>query len=63
MKWKPIETAPNGEAILVYRDNGEMELVSEDDNDFEWTAYDGKRVPGVSKPTHWFALYEIPSPQ
>lgn len=63
MKWKPIETAPNDETILVFRDNGQMEIVDEEDNDFEWTTYDGKRAPGVSKPTHWLSLSEIPSPE
>jgi hypothetical protein len=62
MKWKPIETAPNNETILIYRDNGRLEIVDEEDNDFDWEPYDGKRLPGVSKPTHWVALSEIPLP-
>lgn len=62
MKWKPIETAPNDETILIYRDNGVVEVIDEDDNDYEWQAYDGKLQPGISKPTHWVSVSELPTP-
>lgn len=61
-EWLPIETAPNNEAILVRYDNGKVELVTEDDNDYEWEAYDSKNQNafGISKPTHWMLLPEPP---
>lgn len=61
-EWRPIETAPTAEAILIYRDDGEIELIPEEDNDFEWEPYDGinESEDGVSKPTHWMPLPEPP---
>jgi hypothetical protein len=49
-KWKPIETAPNDETILVFRSNGEYQLVQAEDNDYEWTPF---VADGLNRPTHW----------
>lgn len=62
MDWMPIETAPMWESILVAYDCGEIELIDSEDNDFAWTAYDGKNEneKGVSKPTHWMLCPKPP---
>jgi hypothetical protein len=61
--WQPIETAPNDEAILVVRDDGEVHLVTADDNDYTWSPYDGENQNhhGISKPTHWMSLPPPPT--
>lgn len=61
MKWKPIETAPNDKAILVRSDNDEVEVIAAEDNDYDWQPYDGlNQGPGITKPTHWMAVSELP---
>lgn len=60
MEWKPIETAPNYVSILVHSDDGEIELVEDDDNDYTWVPYNGVRERCCSKPTHWMPLPEPP---
>jgi hypothetical protein len=52
MEWQPIETAPNDETILVAYDDGTVEVIDADDNDYEWEAYKGRRG-GIIAPTHW----------
>lgn len=51
--WQPIETAPNGEAILIvtrYRGEYLVEFIEADDNDFNWEPY---KEDGLRRPTHW----------
>lgn len=60
-RWRPIETAPNDESILVYRDDGSTQLVSAGDNDYTWEKPRGKRVPGITRPTHWMPLPAPPT--
>jgi hypothetical protein len=57
-KWKPIETAPNDETILVYRSNGEYQLVKAEDNDYTWQPF---VVDGMDRPTHWMWPPQPPS--
>lgn len=56
--WKPIETAPNDEAILVHYNDGRIELIEEEDNSFDWEPWDGKDLTkhGITSPTHWAPL-------
>ncbi len=56
MKWEPIETTPNEVAILVYRDDGSIELVPADDNDYRWIPYTWTPKRGIAHPTHWMPL-------
>lgn len=49
-KWQPIETAPNGETILVFRSNYEYQLVQAEENDYTWQPY---VADGFDRPTHW----------
>jgi len=60
--WRPIETAPKDVSILVHYNNGSIELIEEDDNDFDWKPYNGKdeTSKGVSSPTHWQPLPAAP---
>ncbi len=53
--WRPIESAPNNNAILVHYDDGNIELISADDNMFSWIAYTVKE-DFCTKPTHWRPL-------
>lgn len=53
--WMPIESAPNNNAILVHYDDGNIELISADDNMFSWIAYTVKE-DFCTKPTHWRPL-------
>lgn len=55
VQWKPIETAPRGETILVARRGSDgkkyVDLVPGEDNDFVWSAY----LPweGLDQPYAW----------
>lgn len=53
MDWQPIETAPNGETILVAYENGDLRLVQHYDNDYEWVAFKGEARFGVNRPFAW----------
>lgn len=57
--WLPIETAPNNKAILVHYDDGNIELISSDDNEYSWIAYTVKE-DFCTKPTHWCPLPASP---
>lgn len=59
-EWKPVETAPNDESILIHRDDGSIEIVQADDNDYTWEPYDGKKIIGVGRVTHWMLLPAAP---
>ena len=50
--WLPMDSCPNDVAILISRDNGSVELVTADDNDYNWQPYDGKERY-VDKPNGW----------
>lgn len=58
--WLPIESAPNNNAILVHYDDGNIELISADDNMFSWIAYTVKE-DFCTKPTHWRPLPSAPA--
>lgn len=58
--WLPIESAPNNNAILVHYDDGNIELISADDNMFSWIAYTVKE-DFCTKPTHWRHLPLAPA--
>lgn len=57
--WLPIETAPNNKAILVHYDDGNIELIGADDNEYSWIAYTVKEE-FCTKPTHWHPLPASP---
>lgn len=57
--WHPIETAPNDEAIIVAYDDGTVELIQADDNDYTWQPYD-KPERGLQKPKYWMIAPEAP---
>lgn len=62
-EWQPIETAPNGVSILVAYNDGSVDFIEDDDNDYEWKPYKGQKpTSGVSIPTHWMPLPEPPTP-
>jgi len=58
--WLPIESAPKDKAILVHYDDGNIELISADDNMFSWIAYTVKE-DFCTKPTHWHQLPSAPA--
>lgn len=52
--WKPInKKTPNDTTILVAYDNGDIELVKDEDNSFNWTPHDGHVMRGLAKPMYW----------
>lgn len=53
--WLPIESAPNNKAILVHYDDGDIELISAQDNEYSWITYTVKE-DFCTKPTHWRPL-------
>lgn len=55
--WRPIETAPNGAAVLVARSTGDVELVTAQDNDYEWIPY---VADGLNRATHWMPVPKPP---
>ena len=57
--WLPIESAPNNKAILVHYDDGNIELINADDNEYSWIAYTVKE-DFCTKPTHWRPLPASP---
>ena len=57
--WLPIETAPNNQAIMVHYDDGNIEIITADDNDYSWIAYTVKE-DFVTKTTHWRPLPASP---
>lgn len=59
--WQPIETAPSGEAILVAYDDGSVEGITAEGNDYDFRPYRGRRIIGVITPTHWMPLPTPPS--
>lgn len=62
-QWRPIETAPNEESILVHYSNGDIELIHADENDYTWKPYKRNKLNeacGVSSPTHWMPLPRPP---
>ena len=60
--WQPIETAPNGVAVLIAYDDGDVVLYKAEDNDCDWRGSEGlEGIPGVSFPTHWMPLPEPPT--
>jgi hypothetical protein len=61
MIWHPIETAPNYVSILVSYDDGTVDFIEDDDNDYEWKKYDGPSEHCVT-PTYWMPLPEPPEP-
>lgn len=55
--WHPIETAPDGVAILVAYDNKSVDFKDAEENQgYEWQPYDGKRERWLQKPTHWMRV-------
>lgn len=54
--WRPIETAPNDESILVAYEDGSINLVDAADNDYDWRPVIGERGNGLCRPTHWMPL-------
>lgn len=58
--WMPIETAPNDVAIIIARDNGEVEFVTAEDNDYSWAPYFGPSCDFISSPTHWMPIPDPP---
>jgi len=53
LKPRPIGPDANGKAVLVWYDDGSIEVVDENCFDFQpWTG----RVPGVVNPTHFIPL-------
>lgn len=60
--WKPIETAPNDEAILVHYNDGRIELIAADGNHYDWAPFDGvdETNKGISSPTHWAPMPDGP---
>jgi hypothetical protein len=60
-EWKPIETAPNGQTILIARRMGDgaqyIELVDACDNDYDWTPW---KNDGIDRPTHWMEPPALP---
>lgn len=59
-QWLPIETAPINQSILVHYDDGKIELINADYNDYAWVAYTGKQ-DFCTKPTHWMPLPAAPT--
>lgn len=59
--WRPIETAPNGKSILVAYDNGRVDFVEDEDNDYTWEPYTGPAGHGINRPTHWMPIPSAPS--
>lgn len=56
--WRPIETAPNDQTILVFRPKGrQYDLVQAEDNDYNWTPY---KRDGLDRPSHWMPVPEPP---
>lgn len=53
LQWLPMESCPNDVAILISRDNGEVEYITADDNDYDWQPYKGPRRRGVDRPNGW----------
>lgn len=62
MEWKPIETAPHDESILVHYDDGKIDLINSYDNGYSWIAYTVKEDFCI-KPTHWMPLPTPPKEQ
>ena len=58
-EWKPIETAPTDERILIYYDNGEVTLCDENDNDGSWVAYE--KDNWCDTPKYWMPLPTPPA--
>lgn len=55
--WHPIETAPDGIAILIAYDSKRVDFKSAEDNQgYEFQPYDGKRERFLEKPTHWMRV-------
>jgi len=59
MSWKPIDTAPKGEEVLVYvpRRMGALFVNAKNATGAQWW---GRNV-GALSPTHWQPLPEPPS--
>lgn len=60
-EWRPIETAPNDETILLVYDDGSMRSIDAYNNYYVWKPYRGWRGPGVISPTHWMPLPALPA--
>ena len=58
-KWRPIESAPTDERILIYYDNGEVILCDENDNDGFWVAYE--KDNWCDTPKYWMPLPTPPA--
>ena len=61
LTWRPIETAPNEESILILYDDGSVRLIEAEENDLEWRPWQGARGPGVSLPMLWMDATGITS--
>ena len=59
-QWQPIETAPNGESILVFYEDGTIDFVEPDENHFTWYPYKGP-IAGAIQTTHWRPLPPAPT--
>ena len=66
MEWQPIETAPEGEVVLVWDADAEeffpaefLSQVTGWGNPGEWMDWHGMRL---LHPTHWMPLPDPPTP-
>lgn len=56
--WRPMETAPRGITILVWRPKPRTyQLVQWDDDDYQWQPYEDD---GLDRPSHWILPPEAP---
>ena len=54
LSWQPIAAAPNGESILIMRDDWSMQVIHAEDNDYDWMPWDGEVGDGWLSPMLWF---------
>ncbi len=66
LRWRPIETAPKDESILVYITGAtsgmdfEIAHCASDDPDGDWYSSTNLGGPFDMPPTHWMPLHEPP---
>lgn len=54
LSWQPIAAAPNGESILIMRDDWSMQVIHAEDNDYDWMPWEGEVGDGWVSPMLWF---------